>query len=192
MKATNDKLAKLPKEPSKNPQLEISELLSAFVDEVKLQTTGVPKADGIMQLIRPVQDAFRREIRATAPEFRPFSRKQAHVHSLPRPTFLRNEDGDDEGESSDDASVASDDFSGEEVVAIEPNAIYVDEVLSRARQYVVCSFVYAMLYLKYGIVPVRVSSLGITHFSSRHPSSTRASRSGMPRPRRYVARSTPS
>ncbi|KAK0499138.1 P-loop containing nucleoside triphosphate hydrolase protein [Armillaria luteobubalina] len=107
-------LAKLPKEPSKNPLHEISALLSEFAMDVSRHVEGVPDEEGIIQMIRPAQEKFKRAIRGTAPQFRPFERNLAGTRTLPDPTFLGNEDD------------------GEAVEVGEDQCIYVDEVQTRA------------------------------------------------------------
>ncbi|KAK0184517.1 P-loop containing nucleoside triphosphate hydrolase protein [Armillaria mellea] len=107
-------LAKLPKEPPKNPLHEISALLSEFAMDVSRHVEGIPDEEGILQMIRPAQENFKRAIRGTAPQFRPFERNFAGTRTLPPPTFLGNEDD------------------GEAVVIGEDQCIYVDEVQTRA------------------------------------------------------------
>ncbi len=109
-------LAKLPKEPPKNPLHEISALLSEFAMDVSRHVDGIPDEEGILQMIRPAQENFKRAIRGTAPQFRPFERNLAGTRTLPAPTFLDNED--DEGA----------------VEVGEDQCIYVDEVQTRALQ----------------------------------------------------------
>ncbi|SJL13186.1 uncharacterized protein ARMOST_16625 [Armillaria ostoyae] len=107
-------LAMLPKEPPKNPLHEISTLLSEFAMDVSRHVEGIPDEEGILQMIRPAQENFKRAIRGTAPQFRPFERHLAGTRTLPAPTFLGNEDD-------------------EETVEVgEAQCIYVDEVQTRA------------------------------------------------------------
>ncbi|KAJ7889632.1 P-loop containing nucleoside triphosphate hydrolase protein [Mycena leptocephala] len=69
---TRANLAQLPKPPSSDPVGEIAALLHGFVGELYKILEGVPRADGLLQIIRPAQEQFRRAIRTTAPDFRPF------------------------------------------------------------------------------------------------------------------------
>ncbi|KAJ6564724.1 P-loop containing nucleoside triphosphate hydrolase protein [Mycena capillaripes] len=92
---TRASLAQLPKSPSSEPVGEIAALLHDFVDELHKILEGVPRADGLLQIIRPAQEQFRRAIRSTAPDFRPFEAPEegSGVGAFPDPTFLLNEDG---------------------------------------------------------------------------------------------------
>ncbi|KAK0499139.1 P-loop containing nucleoside triphosphate hydrolase protein [Armillaria luteobubalina] len=112
IEGTLDQLVKLPKEPSKNPLHEISALLSAFTVDVSKHVEGIPDEHGILQMIRPAQEQFKRDIRGTVPQFRPFERKLADSQVLGTPSFLNNEE--------------------EEVGDAEGDCICVDEVYTRA------------------------------------------------------------
>ncbi|KAK0229833.1 P-loop containing nucleoside triphosphate hydrolase protein [Armillaria nabsnona] len=114
IEGTLQQLAKLPKEPPKNPLHEISALLSEFAMDVSRHVEGIPDEEGILQMIRPAQENFKRAIRGTAPQFRPFERNLAGTRTLPAPTFLDNEDDE------------------EAVEVKEDQCIYVDEVQKRA------------------------------------------------------------
>ncbi|PBK85318.1 hypothetical protein ARMGADRAFT_1055445 [Armillaria gallica] len=112
IEGTLDQLAKLPKEPSKNPLHEISALLSAFTVDVSKHVEGIPDEEGILQMIRPAQEQFKRDIRGTVPQFRPFERRLVDSQVLATPSFLNNEE--------DEADEA------------EGDCICVDEVYTRA------------------------------------------------------------
>ncbi|PBK85320.1 hypothetical protein ARMGADRAFT_1169624 [Armillaria gallica] len=116
IEGTLDQLVKLPKEPSKNPLHEISALLSAFTVDVSKHVEGIPDEEGILQMIRPAQEQFKRDIRGTVPQFRPFERRLAGSEMLSTPSFLSNEEDEvmEEGDDDDHA------------------CIYVDEVYTRA------------------------------------------------------------
>ncbi|KAK0460501.1 P-loop containing nucleoside triphosphate hydrolase protein [Desarmillaria tabescens] len=101
VEGTLDQLAKLPKEPSKNPLHEISALLSAFTMDVSKHVEGIPDEEGILQSIGPAQERFKRDIRGTAPQFRPFERNRVGTQTLDAPLFLSNEE--DETEEGEDA-----------------------------------------------------------------------------------------
>ncbi|KAJ7107917.1 P-loop containing nucleoside triphosphate hydrolase protein [Mycena epipterygia] len=95
---TRVSLQQLPKPPSSDPVGEIATLLHVFVGELHKILEGVPRADGLLQVICPAQERFRRDIRNTAPDFRPFEesieeRLDAEPE-FPDPPFLSNEDGD--------------------------------------------------------------------------------------------------
>ncbi|KAJ7234502.1 P-loop containing nucleoside triphosphate hydrolase protein [Mycena haematopus] len=117
---TRTTLAQLPKLPSGDPVGEIASLLHGFVGELHKILEGVPRADGLLQVIRPAQEQFRRAIRATAPDFVPFEEPEESDGSarFPDPDFLSHEDGDtsDYGHSSH-------------------TPIFIDQVLERALAY---------------------------------------------------------
>lgn len=98
MEGALDQLAKLPKEPSKNPLHEISALLAAFSMDVSKHVEGKPDEEGILQSIRPAQEMFKQDIRGTVPQFRPFERSVAGDQVLfAAPSFLSNEEDDKAG-----------------------------------------------------------------------------------------------
>ncbi|KAJ7900734.1 P-loop containing nucleoside triphosphate hydrolase protein [Mycena olivaceomarginata] len=88
---TRNSLNQLPKPPSSDPVGEVAALLHSFVGELNKIIEGIPRADGLLQTIRPAQERFRREIRNTAPDFRPFERRGS-PQFFPEPAFLANED----------------------------------------------------------------------------------------------------
>ncbi|KAF8216900.1 hypothetical protein K438DRAFT_2007645 [Mycena galopus ATCC 62051] len=65
-------LQKLPKPPTNDPVNEIASLLHQFIGELNNILAGASNTQGLLQAIRPAQERFRREIRQTAPNFRPF------------------------------------------------------------------------------------------------------------------------
>ncbi|KAF9047682.1 P-loop containing nucleoside triphosphate hydrolase protein [Panaeolus papilionaceus] len=116
MQDTQTRLSRLPREPASDPRSAICTLLHEFMSDLKRHIEGVPDdpdADehsglGLIQTIRPVQERFRRAIRDTAPNFRPFERRHAKERHLGKALFLRSEEGQlAGGEASDD------DFEGE-------------------------------------------------------------------------------
>ncbi|KAF7317583.1 hypothetical protein MKEN_00845300 [Mycena kentingensis (nom. inval.)] len=78
---TQASLLKLPKQPSSDPVGEVAGMLARFVDELNRVVEGVPNEEGLIQRIRPAQEAFRRAIFETAPEFCPVERRRAKGHS---------------------------------------------------------------------------------------------------------------
>ncbi|KAJ7494128.1 P-loop containing nucleoside triphosphate hydrolase protein [Mycena latifolia] len=92
---TRTGLQQLPKPPSSDPMSEIASLLHDFVGALHTLIEGVPSADGLLQVIRPVQEQFRRDIRNTAPDFWPFETglREGGYDPFPDPSFLSNEDG---------------------------------------------------------------------------------------------------
>ncbi|KAG8220546.1 P-loop containing nucleoside triphosphate hydrolase protein [Butyriboletus roseoflavus] len=115
---TNTKLRSLPKAPSTDPIGEVLHALGNFVKDLDHHVVGTPEEDGLLQTIRPHQGAFKLAIRRTAPNFVPWEKTTSKV--LPRVEFLANEDGDNVDGDND-------------ALGMEPQQIYVDEVLKRAQ-----------------------------------------------------------
>ncbi|KAF8553727.1 hypothetical protein OG21DRAFT_1441498 [Imleria badia] len=112
---TESKLRALPKAPSNDPVGEVLHALRNFMRDLEHRVEGSPEEDGLLQTIRPHQQAFKISIRKTAPQFVPWERTK--TKDLPEAAFLANEDGD----------VAAEEFpSGRK-------EIYIDEVLERAQ-----------------------------------------------------------
>lgn len=113
---TDTKLRALPKAPSSDPIGEVLQVLRNFVRDLDRRVEGTPEEDGLLQTIRPHQETFKFAIRRTAPQFVPWGKTS--WKELPEPTFLANEDGDNDAEES----------------PANQNKIYVDEVLERAQK----------------------------------------------------------
>ncbi|KAJ7648288.1 P-loop containing nucleoside triphosphate hydrolase protein [Mycena polygramma] len=115
-------LQQLPKPPSSDPVGEVAGLLHSFVGELDRILGGVPRADGLLQAIRPAQERFRREIRDTAPDFRPFEAPADpnDIKTFRKPSFLFKEDGEDSSNTS------------EQSCAMKSHPIFIDAVLNRA------------------------------------------------------------
>jgi hypothetical protein len=128
---TQGLLAQLPREPSEQPVNEVATLLHEFVADVAKNITGIPDENGLIQSIRPPQERFRTEIRATAPKFRSYEKKFAGRRSMPRAEFLDIED-DDYSEDEDDQPVAKGTVTGKR--KRRSSVVYVDEVFERAQQ----------------------------------------------------------
>ncbi|KAF9555054.1 hypothetical protein CPC08DRAFT_643464 [Agrocybe pediades] len=102
--ATQALLSQLPPAPSSDPRSEISTLLHVFTNDLMHHIQGVADSDdanssfgsgvGLIQAIHPAQERFRKAIRDTAPNFRPFMRADAGKKHLPRASFLRSEEDD--------------------------------------------------------------------------------------------------
>ncbi|KAJ3504231.1 hypothetical protein NLJ89_g8043 [Agrocybe chaxingu] len=150
--ATREKLLQLPREPSSDPRSEISTLLHTFTSDLAHHVDGVPDeveaspdsiGSGLIQAIRPAQEHFRKAIRATAPNFRPFEKKDSGKKHLHRAAFLQSEEGI-EGE--DEASDSDEDEEGNSMFgyggpvgrkrksSTANNKIYIDEVLEKAHR----------------------------------------------------------
>ncbi|KAF9047683.1 P-loop containing nucleoside triphosphate hydrolase protein [Panaeolus papilionaceus] len=109
-------ISKLPREPAADPRSAICTLLHEYTIDLAHHVEGVPDdpdADeetgfGLIQAIRPTQERFRRAIRETAPNFRPFERKHASSRHLGTASFLESEEGFKvDGEASDDEGDAT-------------------------------------------------------------------------------------
>lgn len=134
LRKTEESLRQLPKAPSDDPFSEIVHLLGNFNRDLARHLEGTPHEDGLIQSIRPAQQRFKRAIRSTAPNFRPYERRFALSRSLPRAKFLSNEDGED--------------ISDDETEENGNNIMYIDEVLKRAQRYVQPTlFCYASTYI---------------------------------------------
>jgi hypothetical protein len=126
LQKTEAELRALPRAPSSDPVGEVLHVLSSFSRDLSRRLEGTSDADGLLQTIRPCQEAFKRAIRRTAPNFIPWEKTQKS-RELPEPRFLANEEGDDE-----DSDEESDDESEHE----HEHKIYIDEVFKRAQRYV--------------------------------------------------------
>ncbi|KAJ6529313.1 P-loop containing nucleoside triphosphate hydrolase protein [Mycena capillaripes] len=126
LQQTRASLQRLPKPPSDDAILEVTTLVHSFIRELDRMIEGVPHADGLIQTIRPAQEEFRRNIRRTAPDFRPYESGQKRgksQHIFPDPDFLRDEEGHEHWLLPSNNEQAS-------ITARVP--IYVDQVLTRA------------------------------------------------------------
>ncbi|TBU52257.1 P-loop containing nucleoside triphosphate hydrolase protein [Dichomitus squalens] len=95
LSATDERLTQLPKPPSSDVLSEVLFLLSTFSKSLGRYLEGTTKADGLLQSIRPPCDTFRKAIRATEPDFRPYEhtlpRQNPHAHKFVAAAFLENE-----------------------------------------------------------------------------------------------------
>jgi hypothetical protein len=97
--------------------VEIMKRIGTFVRDIDLIVTGAPdEDDGLIQALFEPRELFKREIRQTAPNFRPLEKPKdvGALPVLPQPTFLLNEEEESEW---------------------QPNMrqiIFVDEVMNRA------------------------------------------------------------
>lgn len=126
-------------------------MLHVFTVDVSRHVEGVPDEDGLIQMVRPMLETFRRAIRDTAPNFRPYERRYAGLRKLPKAQFLSHEEADedithdeyDEVEESR-AQEEADPQEAVELTRIPPpnrqgkgtvGCIYVDDVFARAARY---------------------------------------------------------
>ncbi|KAJ6476119.1 P-loop containing nucleoside triphosphate hydrolase protein [Mycena sanguinolenta] len=126
LQQTRASIQRLPKPPSDDAILEVTTLVHSFIRELDQMIEGVPRADGLIQTIRPAQEEFRRNIRRTAPDFRPceFGQKRGKIqYMFPDPDFLRDEEGNEHWSPPSNNEQTS-------IAARVP--IYLDQVLARA------------------------------------------------------------
>lgn len=148
---TAQAIARLPKEPSKDPSNEIATLLHEFVTDLNKQIDGIPNNGDLLHKIRPAQEKFRKEIQATAPKFRPFESRKDDRKPLERPVFLKDEEEAEEPTAEDEIVDGIDNVenrvideggdkkadAGRQLPDNKPNdVIYVDQVLEQAYRYV--------------------------------------------------------
>jgi hypothetical protein len=111
----NDDISGLPNAPTDEPEVEMMRLIGAFVRSIEHSVAGTPDSNGLIQAIRRPQERFKKEIRQTAPDFRPLERNFDPAPVLPEPRFLSNEEDESEWQPTD-----------------ANRAIFVDEVMNRA------------------------------------------------------------
>ncbi|KAG8736179.1 hypothetical protein FRC10_009636 [Ceratobasidium sp. 414] len=113
--STIESLRALPDEISDDPAGAVLNLVMDFHREVSTHVEGIPDGDGLIQQIRTAQDKFRRSIRSSAPDFRPFKRPsndggKGNVPNMPVFAFL-NEEEPTEAEEISDRTLFEDDVS---------------------------------------------------------------------------------
>ncbi|KAF9036386.1 P-loop containing nucleoside triphosphate hydrolase protein [Panaeolus papilionaceus] len=130
-------LKQLPPKPPSDPRSAICTALNEFTNELKQHISGGQIAPplklktsrstaplGLIQAIRPYQEDFRRKIRHTAPNFRPFESEFASKRHLGKALFLESEEGHCiDGEDSED-----DEADAESVVEVHPGTIDLSNV----------------------------------------------------------------
>jgi len=119
---TENLIRKLPKPPPDDPFGEVLHLITNFTRDLSRHLEGTSDPDGLLQTIKPTQRQFQRAIRTTAPKFRPFERgpTTSAPRTLTPPEFLTNESENNKDFEANNSG----------------NPIYVDEVLTRAQEYV--------------------------------------------------------
>ncbi|KAF8839963.1 hypothetical protein BDN67DRAFT_952527 [Paxillus ammoniavirescens] len=95
LQETEAELRALPRAPSSDPVGEVLHVLNSFTRDLSHRLEGTPEKNGLLQTIRPHQQAFKRAIRQTAPNFIPWAETE-RGRELPKVQFLVNEEGDDE------------------------------------------------------------------------------------------------
>ncbi len=113
----NDDISGLPDPPSSEPVVEIMKRIGTFIRSIEHIVAGAPDEHGLLQALNKPRDQFKRAIRQTAPDFRPFEQPR-DVNSapvLPEPSFLSNEEAELDWQPIDGGEI-----------------IFVDEVMDRA------------------------------------------------------------
>jgi hypothetical protein len=116
LEQVNDGISGLPNPPSPEPMVEIMQLIGAFVRSIEHIIAGSPDDNGLIQALRGPREQFKKEIRQTAPDFRPLERPR-DVNTapvLPEPRFLSNEEAESEWQPID-----------------ANRAVFVDDVMNR-------------------------------------------------------------
>ncbi|KAH9910677.1 P-loop containing nucleoside triphosphate hydrolase protein [Amylocystis lapponica] len=134
LQATEENISKLPTAPSDgDPVGQVLNLLSDFYRGISKYVEGTPTADGLLQSIQPLQMRFRKAIRATAPDFRPYEKVpgangDGTLREFVVPEFLAHEE----------SPYTPPEFLAHEESPYTPpddrSAIYVDDVMKRARE----------------------------------------------------------
>ncbi|KAH7883426.1 P-loop containing nucleoside triphosphate hydrolase protein [Phlebopus sp. FC_14] len=133
LEETQKRLSALPKEPSNDPVGEVLHVVNEFTRDLEQHLEGTPDEHGLIQTIRPYQEAFKRTIRQTAPKFVPLEKKKAANKVLSPINFLANEEGDEDvarEHDSDAEKLSSVSLKGGRKAS---GKIYIDEVLERAQ-----------------------------------------------------------
>jgi hypothetical protein len=91
-------------------------LIGTFVRSIEHIVAGAPDDNGLIHVLRGPREKFKKEIRQTAPDFRPLERPRdvSSAPTLPEPSFLSNEEAESEWQSID-----------------ANRAIFVDDVMTR-------------------------------------------------------------
>ena len=125
-------LGSLPAAPSKDPGTEVNTLLFQFASSLKSEIQGTTSDRGIHQAIRSDAESFRRAIRYTAPNFRPYNSAGEGFYQLePAPFLIEMEEEDFEGCQDLFKSSAS-----HPQDKINRPKIFIDQVMKRAQKWV--------------------------------------------------------
>jgi hypothetical protein len=118
---TRRQIAELPKPPPINALNEVAKLIKDFDADVRKNVEGVPYKEGIIQSIRVPSERFRRVIRKTAPDFKPYDDSGTSYRTA-EPEFLKHEE---------DSTLDDDDGTYDGLPIETVGSIYVDEVHTR-------------------------------------------------------------
>jgi hypothetical protein len=98
-----------------DPVAAVLSLVMDFHRNVSTHVEGIPDGDGLIQQLRTAQDKFRKAIRSSAPDFRPYKRpandeEKEQAPKMPDISFLA-EEGAVESDASSDRVLHEDDIS---------------------------------------------------------------------------------
>ncbi|KAG8885743.1 hypothetical protein FRB98_001655 [Tulasnella sp. 332] len=135
---TRQLLTKLPPAISENPSAELLRMISTFSSEFRNYTTGLSEYASLIQQCKPAYEGFRDAIRATAPDFRPYTAKEKRKYAQLTVRFKdpeddeeksnSDEDEEDEDEDDDDDDDEDSDEDGKSGKSKKTEPMYVDEV----------------------------------------------------------------
>ena len=117
LEQVNDDISALPDPPSSEPMVEIMKRIGVFVRSIEHIIAGAPDENGLIQALHGPREQFKKRIRQTAPDFRPFEqpRDVSAAPVLPQPDFLSNEETESEWQSDEAGQI-----------------IFIDDVMKRA------------------------------------------------------------
>ncbi|KAF8603999.1 hypothetical protein BDV93DRAFT_117624 [Ceratobasidium sp. AG-I] len=101
---TTGELRALPEEISDDPAGTVLSIVMEFQRDVETHVEGVPEGDGLIQKLHVVYEKFRKEIRSSAPEFRPFKQPTGDEETafiMPEIAFLTEEEAAVSGSNPD-------------------------------------------------------------------------------------------
>ncbi|EKM56235.1 uncharacterized protein PHACADRAFT_207519 [Phanerochaete carnosa HHB-10118-sp] len=74
-----ERLSALPPPPSDNPASELLRMITSFCDKVQSLIRGAESHERLIQKCRPAYKTFKRDIRRTAPQFKPYDSSLPHA-----------------------------------------------------------------------------------------------------------------
>lgn len=91
---TTVELRALPAEISDDPAGTVLNIIMDFHRDVSTHVEGVPEGDGLIQKLHVVYEKFRKAIRSSAPDFRPYKRPPGGevTSAMPEIAFLTEEE----------------------------------------------------------------------------------------------------
>jgi hypothetical protein len=115
-----EQLSRMPREPSSNPQQDVTILLHQFSTDLFRHVEGIPDGSGVLQRLRPLQNAFRKEIRRTAPNFQPCEEPEEIQASSNTQYYFILEEDEKEYDAAD--------------VLSHSRAIFLDEIMKKMEE----------------------------------------------------------